>query len=147
MIGLQAIGKSISPYNAVPTIVTLIFVICLSVVREIFEDIERYATDLRVNTSHSVKYQRGKWTRTSWKNIYVGDVLRIKNNETVPADCICLATSNYDKNFYLQTNAINGRTSLTKRKTIETTQSLVGNGETFRLVAECEMSQVDQDLD
>src|SRR3990167_4753780 len=131
---------AISPYNPIPNFVTLVFVICLAAIREAFEDIERYKMDLKVNTTFTVKYTNGRWNRVGWKDIIVGDIIRIKANEFVPADCVCLATSNYNGAFYLQTNFLDGKTTLQRKQTVNSTNEIIGNGEIFRLVGEAEMN-------
>jgi phospholipid-transporting ATPase len=143
---LLEIIRYFSPYSPIPTYVTFLFVVCLSILRDIFEDITRHRADFNINTTATVKYRDGKWQRVDWKGVYVGDILRIKENDIVPADSICLSSSNYDRMFYLQTNYLNGRTSLGKRKAVEATSQLIGNGEVYRLSGEAEMNQVSGSL-
>ena len=138
---------AISPYNPIPNFVTLVFVICLAAIREAFEDIERYKMDLKVNTTFTVKYTNGRWNRVGWKDIIVGDIIRIKANEFVPADCVCLATSNYNGAFYLQTNFLDGKTTLQRKQTVNSTNEIIGNGEIFRLVGEAEMNTLSSDME
>lgn len=141
------IFTSISPYPSIPTYVVILFVICLSTIREAFEDVGRYKTDLKINTAGVVKYKFGKWHRVNWRNIFVGDIIRLKESDTVPADCVCLASANDDRSFYLQTNSLNGRTTLTKRKSLEISNVLIGNGEVVRLTGEAEFNQVSNSFD
>lgn len=142
---LEAISY-ISPYSPIPTFVALIFVVCLGVIRELFEDLNRTFSDLTTNTTLTTKYRQGAWRRVNWKDIYVGDIIRIKENEQVPADCVCLAAANYNLSFNIQTNFIDGKTKLWKRRAIEPTNQIIGNGEVYRLAGEAELFQVSSDI-
>lgn len=145
IIILEAI-PSISPYSPIPTFVLLVFVVCLAVVRELFEDTQRYFADLATNTTPTVKYRNGSWTRVGWKDLYVGDVIRIKQFETIPADCVCLASANESHLFGIQTQAIDGKTKLSRRRAIAATSEIIGNGEVYRLVGEAEFFQVSESI-
>ncbi|EGX45934.1 hypothetical protein AOL_s00112g123 [Orbilia oligospora ATCC 24927] len=56
-----------------------------------------------------------KFKRDNWKNVRVGDWVRIYNNEEVPADIIILATSDADGACYVETKNLDGETNLKVR--------------------------------
>ncbi|KAF3203909.1 hypothetical protein TWF191_002515 [Orbilia oligospora] len=56
-----------------------------------------------------------KFKRDNWKNVRVGDWVRIYNNEEVPADIIILATSDADGACYVETKNLDGETNLKAR--------------------------------
>lgn len=141
MVLLEAI-PGVSPYGPIPTYIALLFVFLLVIVREVFEDIGRYKTDLKLNTTFVSKYSQGKWKKVNWKDVYVGDIIRIRENETIPADCLCLATANYDRSFYLGASLLNGRTTLLQGQALDVTSRMIGNGEIIRLVGEAEVNQM-----
>lgn len=145
MILLETI-PGISPFNPIPDFITLLFVLCLSVIREAFEDIQRFKADLRINSNTTVRYHNGEWQRTDWKRILVGDILRLKEGELVPADCVCLASSNDDKSFHLQTLNLDGRTTFKKRRSLDKSNDLIGNGEVCRVFGEAEFNQKNSDF-
>ncbi|KAG7880820.1 hypothetical protein KL937_001667 [Ogataea polymorpha] len=47
-----------------------------------------------------------------WKNISVGDIIRVRNNEEVPADGILLSTSDEFGECYIETKNLDGETNL-----------------------------------
>lgn len=53
--------------------------------------------------------------RDNWKNVRVGDWVRIYNNDQVPADMVILATSDADGACYVETKNLDGETNLKVR--------------------------------
>ncbi|KAJ6260842.1 Phospholipid-transporting ATPase DNF1 [Drechslerella dactyloides] len=58
---------------------------------------------------------QAKFKRDNWKNVQVGDWVRIYNNEEVPADVVILATSDSDGACYVETKNLDGETNLKAR--------------------------------
>ena len=52
-----------------------------------------------------------------WQDLAVGNIVRVKTDETVPADILLLSSSSSEKTCYLDTAAIDGETNL-KQKSI-----------------------------
>lgn len=53
---------------------------------------------------------------TRWKNVKVGDILKIKENEWFPADVVLLATSEETQEAYVETMALDGETNLKSKR-------------------------------
>lgn len=64
----------------------------------------------RENKSHSVFKNR------KWKDIGVGDFIRVRANEEVPADIVVISSSGAEGNCYVETKNLDGETNL-KNKT------------------------------
>jgi magnesium-transporting ATPase (P-type) len=111
----------ISPLNPASSIVPLVFVLLVTAVKEAFEDIKRRVSDTRVNGQKVLLYDGVEWTPVKWKNVRVGDVLKIRNNETIPADLVVLHTSDKDGLAYLETANLDGETNLKVRQALEET--------------------------
>lgn len=47
-----------------------------------------------------------------WKNVHVGDVIKIKNNDSIPVDVVILSTSDADGACYVETKNLDGETNL-----------------------------------
>jgi phospholipid-translocating ATPase len=47
-----------------------------------------------------------------WKNIHVGDIVKIKNNDSIPVDIVILSTSDSDGACYVETKNLDGETNL-----------------------------------
>ncbi len=59
---------------------------------------------------------RNFWQQKYWKDVRVGDILLIKNNESIPADLIVLATSDTQRICYVETKNLDGETNLKIRQ-------------------------------
>ncbi|CAH6719200.1 phospholipid-transporting ATPase Dnf2p [[Candida] jaroonii] len=60
-----------------------------------------------------------KFGRNFWKNVKVGDLVRIYNNEEIPADVIILSTSEEDNGCYVETKNLDGETNLKVRQALK----------------------------
>ncbi|KAK2616985.1 drs2 neo1 protein [Conoideocrella luteorostrata] len=56
------------------------------------------------------------WARTQWQNIKVGDVVRLKRNDGVPADMILLHATGPNGIAYIETMALDGETNLKSKQ-------------------------------
>ncbi|ODQ64350.1 phospholipid-translocating P-type ATPase [Nadsonia fulvescens var. elongata DSM 6958] len=54
-----------------------------------------------------------------WKNVRVGDFVRIKNNDEIPADIVILSTSDTDGACYVETKNLDGETNLKIRQALK----------------------------
>ena len=59
-----------------------------------------------------------KFKQDYWKNVRVGDFVRIYNDEEIPADIIILSTSDIDGACYVETKNLDGETNLKVRNAL-----------------------------
>ncbi|KAL6450692.1 DNF1 Phospholipid-transporting ATPase DNF1 [Candida maltosa Xu316] len=102
----------------------------LTSVRSSIEGVDTYSEAIRLSVQQSRRQSRHihnkslKFVRNYWKDVRVGDVLRILNNEEVPADCIILATSDEDNFCYIETKNLDGETNLKVKNGIKCTDNI-----------------------
>ena len=58
---------------------------------------------------------KARFKRDYWKNVRVGDFVRLYNGEEIPADIIVLSTSDSDGACYIETKNLDGETNLKVR--------------------------------
>lgn len=136
----------ISPVNPFSSIAPLIFVISLSIIREGFEDLSRHRSDLESNSAKTVKYLDGRWHEIDWKDVYVGDVIKVSNRECFPADLICLASSDVEGIAYISTGSLDGEKNLKPRVSFRESQEQIGRSDTIRLLGEMDLPSPSSDL-
>lgn len=57
--------------------------------------------------------------RKTWKEVRVGDVIRIQNNEEVPADVMILSSSDEDNCCFVETKNLDGETNLKVKQALK----------------------------
>ncbi|KAK3690751.1 drs2 neo1 protein [Vermiconidia calcicola] len=143
-IGIPQAIPGFSTTGNYTTILPLCFFLLLTICKEGYDDFRRhrldktenntYATVLRskhqesyteaLGSSPKTSYtqrdpdedEEAEWARIKWHNIKVGDVLKLKRNDPVPADVVLLSASGDDGLAYVETMALDGETNLKTRQ-------------------------------
>ncbi|TYI51742.1 hypothetical protein E1A91_D12G197700v1 [Gossypium mustelinum] len=132
---------AIAPYSALSAIVPLIIVIGATMIKEGVEDWRRQQQDIEVN-NRKVKVHQGdgNFHHTEWKNLRVGDIVKVEKDEFFPTDLILLASSYEDAVCYVETMNLDGETNLKLKQALEVTSSLHNdyNFRDFKAIVKCE---------
>lgn len=100
---------NVSPTNRFGTIIPLSIVLIASAVKEIIEDMKRHKADAEVNARMvKVLDQNGSFIEKKWRDVVVGDVVRLENGNFFPADLILLSSSEPDALCYIETSNLDG---------------------------------------
>ncbi|KAF2281611.1 phospholipid-translocating P-type ATPase [Westerdykella ornata] len=67
---------------------------------------------------------KARFKKDAWKNVQVGDFVRLYNDEEVPADIIVLSTSSDDGACYVETKNLDGETNLKVRNALHCTREV-----------------------
>ncbi|KAK6157723.1 hypothetical protein DH2020_011971 [Rehmannia glutinosa] len=111
---------SLAPYSAVSAIIPLIIVIGATMIKEGIEDWQRKQQDIEMN-SRKVKVHEGNgvFKQTEWKNLKVGDIVKVEKDEFFPADLVLLSSSYEDAVCYVETMNLGGETNLKLKQALE----------------------------
>lgn len=60
----------------------------------------------------------GRYNKARWKDLCVGDIVHLSNNETVPADILLLKSSESQGICYIETCDLDGETNLKRRQVV-----------------------------
>ena len=101
----------------VPTILgPLIFIMIVTAVKDIYEDSKRHKSDKEENNTKTTLYDKtnNTWNENAqWRDLKVGDIVKIKRNENIPADIMFLYTSDKRKyQSFIETKNLDGETNL-----------------------------------
>ena len=105
---------AISPVSPVTSWAPLIFVLSVTAVREAMEDIKRGKSDTELNFRSTLLYKPDTRTFVDifWKDVCVGDVVKVLNNEFIPSDIVLLGCSDPGDIAYVETANLDGETNL-----------------------------------
>lgn len=112
----------LAPYTAVSAIIPLIIVIGASMTKEAIEDWRRRLQDIEAN-NRKVKVHKynGVFHDTEWKNLRVGDIVKVQKDEFFPADLLLLSSTYEDAICYVETMNLDGETNLKLKQGLEVT--------------------------
>ena len=68
--------------------------------------------------------EKARFKKDAWKNVQVGDFVRLYNDEEIPADVVVLSTSSDDGACYVETKNLDGETNLKVRNAIHATRDV-----------------------
>ncbi|KAJ3163744.1 hypothetical protein HDU88_006236 [Geranomyces variabilis] len=117
---IQQIGD-LSPTNRYGTVIPLSIVTAASGAKEIMEDMRRHAQDADTNARKVGVLSGSVFVKKEWRDVVVGDILRVENGEFFPADLILLSSSEPDALCYIETSNLDGETNLKIRQGISET--------------------------
>jgi len=125
-IGLLQQIPDVSPTGKYVTIVPLFLILLITALKELFEDIKRHNADKGVNLSHIevLNSAFGTWESKQWKDVKVGDIVKVVDTKFFPADLILLASSEPQGMCYIETANLDGETNLKIRSSLEFTSRL-----------------------
>ncbi|KYQ89727.1 P-type ATPase [Tieghemostelium lacteum] len=113
----------ISPVQGVPSILNLGIVLLINAVKEAYEDFKRYKSDKKINYQRCTVVDKGKEVKKDWKDLRVGDIVKVYNEQQFPADMVLLSSSSEasEGQCYIETSNLDGETNLKcKRSLMET---------------------------
>ena len=128
---LQSISI-ISPLSPFSAIAPFVIVIGLSMFREALEDKERHKSDLQTNNQTCLCYKDKQFRKILWKDVKVGDILKIEEMDLLPADLLIIGSSIPDGSCYLETSSLDGEKNLKPKNAIKNIMNLGGEEVPFR---------------
>jgi phospholipid-transporting ATPase len=114
----------------------LLFVLIVTAIKDGYEDWGRRRSDRKVNAARCSRREGGRWAACAWRELRVGDVVRLEADEVVPCDLVLLATSAATGTAYTETMNLDGETNLKSRQARLETQR--GGGVEVRGRVVCE---------
>ncbi|KAA8542320.1 hypothetical protein F0562_023544 [Nyssa sinensis] len=131
----------LSPYSAVSNVVPFVVVIGVTMGKELVEDWRRKKQDIEVNNRNvKVRSGDGIFDYTKWRNLRVGDIVKVEKDEFFPADLILLSSSYEEAICYVETTNLDGETNLKLKQALDLTSNLNEDSrfQNFKAVIRCE---------
>lgn len=77
-----------------------------------------------------------RFKTTYWQQLNVGDIVRVRENEEIPCDCVVLSSSDRDGICYVETKNLDGETSLRRKASLKCGKGLVHSADLERAAFE-----------
>ncbi|CAF1013806.1 unnamed protein product [Adineta steineri] len=109
---INAISKTVA-------FIPLTVILTITAIKDLVEDLKRWRSDSNINKQMTEIYDKTSKTfvQCKWQDLSVGNVIRVRTDQTVPADILLLSSASKESTCYLDTAAIDGETNL-KQKSI-----------------------------
>ncbi|CAL8349182.1 unnamed protein product [Gadus morhua 'NCC'] len=105
--------------NAIP----LILVLTVRGLKDLATDLARRKSDSQINSRASDVLDSTSFCTVQWKDLCVGDVVRIHKDQPVPADLLLLCSSEEYSLCYVETADIDGETNLKYKQALSITHN------------------------
>ncbi|XP_074848817.1 phospholipid-transporting ATPase VD [Carettochelys insculpta] len=102
------------------TMLPLVVVLTIIAVKDGLEDYSKYKLDKQINNLLTKIYSRKekKYIDRCWKDVSVGDFVRLSCNERIPADMVVLYSTDPDGICHIETASLDGETNLKQRQVV-----------------------------
>uniref|UniRef100_A0A096MSD2 Phospholipid-transporting ATPase n=1 Tax=Papio anubis TaxID=9555 RepID=A0A096MSD2_PAPAN len=114
----------VSPTGRYTTLVPLIIILTIAGIKEIVEDFKRHKADNAVNKKKTIVLRNGVWHTIVWKEVAVGDIVKVVNGQYLPADVVLLSSSEPQAMCYVETANLDGETNLKIRQGLSHTADM-----------------------
>lgn len=87
-----------------------------------------------------------RFRTTYWEQLNVGDIIRVRENEEIPCDCVVLSSSDRDGICYVETKNLDGETSLRRKSSLKCGSGLVHSADFERAAFEIDTEPPSRNL-
>ncbi|KAL9545058.1 hypothetical protein MBANPS3_007318 [Mucor bainieri] len=123
----------ISPTSRWTTLVPLVIVLFITAVKEVVEDWGVHRSDAELNSKKCKVLEGTQFVEKKWKDVKVGDVLRVESGDNFPADLILISSSEPEGLCYIETSNLDGEVNLKIKQALPQTASILNPTDMSRL--------------
>uniref|UniRef100_A0A3Q2DAD7 Phospholipid-transporting ATPase n=1 Tax=Cyprinodon variegatus TaxID=28743 RepID=A0A3Q2DAD7_CYPVA len=122
-------------------LIPICVIMCLTALKDAWEDFRRYQSDRKINSLPCLIYSRRekRYVERRWKDVQVGDFVKVLCNEIIPADLLLLYSSDPNGVCHIETANLDGETNLKQRTVVS---GICPLPESFNAVVVCEKPNI-----
>lgn len=115
-VAMLQLVPPISDSGGVPTyLIPISIIVGLAIVKEFFEDFSRHRSDEEENSKEVLLFENGKLVSKQWRDVRVGDVVKITAGQQFPADLVLLNCAHDFGICNVETKNVDGESNVKSR--------------------------------
>ncbi|KAI8331670.1 hypothetical protein BC941DRAFT_360157 [Chlamydoabsidia padenii] len=122
--GIQQI-PDVSPTSRWTTLVPLCIVLFITAVKEFAEDLGVHRSDAELNAKKCKVMVGTQFIEKAWRDVRVGDMLRVESGENFPADLVLISSSEPEGLCYIETSNLDGEVNLKIKQALPQTAHML----------------------
>jgi len=127
--------STISAFSPYATLMAIVGILGVQAIKDGYEDYHRIVADDKANAIPGTVWRGGAWTEVTWAEMEVGDLIKLKSDDSVPADVLILASQTAEKRgpnkeqgvVMVDTAQLDGETNLKMCQAIPETSQMYDN--------------------
>ncbi|XP_073505620.1 phospholipid-transporting ATPase VB isoform X2 [Phyllobates terribilis] len=132
----------VNAFQPAIAIIPICIILAITAIKDVWEDFRRYKSDKEINNMLCMVYCRKEksFVDKCWKDVRVGDFVKLFSNEIIPADILLLYSSDQNGICHIETANLDGETNLKQRQVVKgfTNQESPFDPESFKYTIVCE---------
>ncbi|XP_075065980.1 phospholipid-transporting ATPase VB isoform X2 [Mixophyes fleayi] len=132
----------VNAFQPAIAIIPICIILAITAIKDLWEDFRRYKSDKEINNMLCMIYCRNdkSFVDKCWKDVRVGDFVKLFSNEIIPADILLLYSSDQNGICHIETANLDGETNLKQRQVVKgfTIQESLFDPESFTHTIVCE---------
>lgn len=124
-LAISILELTMPVYNHLTATIPLCVYLLLNLTSITYQFCVAAIRDRRKNSQMCLVWKERLFAKKMIKDINVGDIVLLQENDEVPADMVLIASGNINKNCYVDNSAVTGEVDLQKRETSKETQALI----------------------
>ncbi|XP_043925463.1 phospholipid-transporting ATPase VB isoform X1 [Protopterus annectens] len=111
----------VNAFQPAMNVIPICIILCVTAIKDAWEDFRRYKSDKEINNIECLIYKRRqkKYVEKCWKDVKVGDFVKLMCNEIIPADILLLYSSDFNGICHIETSNLDGESNLKQRRVVK----------------------------
>ncbi|XP_040200658.1 phospholipid-transporting ATPase VB [Rana temporaria] len=110
----------VNAFQPAIAIIPICIILAITAIKDVWEDFRRFKSDKEINNMPCMIYSKDErsFVDKCWKDVRVGDFVKLFCNEIIPADILLLYSSDQNGICHIETANLDGETNLKQRQVV-----------------------------